>query len=108
MPSQSEDASPSNEVLLNVCLGAVAVSLVSALALNLKGHQWAREASLVGPLTAEAQRNELALKSLVLEAYQWNQTHPTPALTDFLRRLNVTVQTAPAPAAPSPNPAPKR
>lgn len=102
--------SPPNDMLLKVLQAAVAVALLSTLGLYLKGNQWAREAALVNPLTLDVQRNELAVRSLLFEAYQWNQTHQSPELTDLLRRLNVTVQSPSAhPVAPaSPPKAPNR
>ena len=91
-----------NSTLLTIVELAVAGFVIGTIALYVKGHQWAREASLVPALAAEVQRHELVLKSVLLESYQWNQSHRNPELADFLRRLNVTVtlQTNPAPIAP--------
>jgi len=110
MREMTQDGAPSSGVLLNVLQVAVAVCLICLAGLYLKGRNWAREASLVTPLAVEAQRNELALRSLLYEAYQWNQTHRNQDLSNFLRSLNFTIQPqgagttpgSPAGVAPAP------
>lgn len=108
MEDLSEGGVPSNESLLKALQVAVAVGVLGTVGLYIKGNRWAREAALVNPLAMEAQRSEAAVRSLLFEAYQWNQSHPTPELTDFLQRLKVTVQ-APSPATGgSANPPPAK
>lgn len=95
----------STATLLTVLQAAVAAFVACTLGLYLKGNTWAREAALVGPLSTEAQRHEAVLRSVLFEAYQWNQTHRHPELSDLLRRLNVTVQMNPPGTGAAPNPA---
>lgn len=101
------DAS-SNTALLAILQTAVAACLLCTLGLYLKGHKWAREAALVAPLAAEVQRHELVLRSVLFEAYQWNQTHRSPELNELLQRLNVRVQVQSGPSNAISNPAAPR
>ena len=100
----SGENGPSNGTLLLGLQVAVGVCVVCLAGLFLKGRNWAREASLAPLLAQEVQRNELAIRGMLFEAYQWNQTHANPELVELFRRINLKVQVQ-APASNSMAPA---
>ncbi len=91
----SGENEPSNGRLLLGLQVSVGVCVVCLAGLFLKGRNWAREASLAPLLAQEVQRNELALRSMIFEAYQWNQSHSNPELGELFRRINLKVQVQP-------------
>ena len=114
MDDGSRSETSSLDGLLRILNVAVIVCAVCVAGLLLKGRVWARDASQLTPLVMELQRNELALRSLLGDAYQWNQKYHSPELAELFKRLNLTVQVQPAPGSnpgtpnpsPGPNPSP--
>ena len=90
---------------LTAALQVVVAGLVILVAvLVTKGLRWRHEASLGGALAGELQKSELALKSLLLDAYQYqqNQARPNQELEQFFRRIGLNVQVKPANPSPVP------
>ena len=61
-----------------------------------KGMRWREEAALGAALSNEFQKAEVALKSLLFDAYQQNQAHPNADLEQLFHRIGLNVQTQPA------------
>ena len=77
---------------LQVVVAGVVI-LVSLLV--VKGRRWRQEAAAESVLLGEFRKNETAVKSMFLEAYEQNQTRPNRELQQFFQRIGLNVQVQP-------------